>query len=142
MSERMVHAIASWKSEGIDLSSGLDEEGLKSAFNAVGRFPPTDVLLLYGLCSGMAPLGAEDKAFFSFWPFAEAIARSIEVPRTYFPFGDGFLRAHRYSFRAETASRSSVHADQFDGNFEKLTDSVDEFFDCLLRQPGRLWLPS
>jgi len=135
-------AIANWKAEKLGLGGGLDEAALKSAFTSVGWVPSNDVLQLYGLCSGMAPLGSEDKSFFSFWPFAEAMVRSAEVPRTYFPFGDGFLRAHRYSFRAEAADRSSIHGDHFDGRFAKLADSVDEFFDCLLRHPGRLWLPS
>ena len=90
----------------------------------------------------MLPLGADDKSLFSFWPFAQAVARSAEVSKPYFPFGEGFLSAQRYCFRSESTEQSSVYGDYFDGRFTKLAESVEEFFECLLTRPEDIWLPS
>ena len=87
---------------------------------------------------GMADDEMDDRCW-SLWPLNKVIAENAHHKRPEILFADFLINSHFYCFRCENDSTSSVCIDYFDGNEpEKLTDSVIEFFELLVRDSGSL----
>ena len=138
----ITRTVASWQVERINLLHGVTRPETIEAFQTVGRLAPPEIVSLYKASTGMTPEGEVDSAWFSLWPLTAALRRYAENPTQFFGFGEGFLSANRYSFLLKDTDKTAVYGDYFDDNFIKLTDSVEEFFECLLTQPKKIWLPS
>jgi len=131
-------AIARWRDAGLKLLPGLPAERIVDGFRSVGRKPSSDVIALYSVCGGFEIPDTDDAHFFSLWSFEKALAEASIAPKPYFPFADGLIASHTYSFLFRSPQQSAVTID-YDASV--VAESVPTFFAALAEDPKSLWLP-
>ena len=113
----------------------LNREGVIAALNKTGQKYSSDVVELYCATGGMADFEM-DSRYWSLWPLSEVISENAGHGRNELLFADFLIFSHCYSFKFESETRSSVWVD--DAELVKTADSVGEFFEKLLNDPGSL----
>ena len=128
-----------WRREGVELLPPHDEREVVEALGLTGRPFSRDLVRLYCATGGM-PDGVTDEQAVCLWTLERVVAESLKEPRALLHFMDFLIDSHRYGLRYEDESTSSVHAEFFDGEPERVAESLDEFFRLYLNDPSRVYL--
>jgi hypothetical protein len=138
----LAQAVASWRTQGLELLPGIDSLRIEELAQKHNVKLTEDARHLYNLCGGMGP-DVEDQACFALWPLERALAESVTFPPGLLPFAEGLISSHLYLLRWESADISSVHVDyEYTGKtIQCVAESLEVAFMYLGRSPSRLLLP-
>jgi hypothetical protein len=126
-------AVERWRRTNIPLRPPFYQAAIEDAFSRIGRPCSADVARLYRVTGGMDE--AIDSTGLYLWPLGKVISARREQAGEDVAFGDCLIDCFRFDFHFEDVERSSVF-----GGYERrrLADSVEDFFDTYLRDPGKL----
>jgi hypothetical protein len=132
----MEGVIASWKREGIELLPPMDPATVIAELSKTGQRYSEDVVDLYCTTGGMIK-DEMDSHCFSMWPFDKVVR--VNNKRSYLAFADFLISSHFYGFVYESKARSKVCID-YGKDLEIIANSVEEFFQKLMIDPGQLYM--
>jgi hypothetical protein len=134
----METTIEKWRRAGINLLPPNGEAAVIAALSKTGRKYSRDVVALYCATGGMTD-GEMDSRVWSLWALDRVVSENSHYDRPYILFADFLIDSHLYCFKYENDERSSVCIDYFNGEEpERVTGSVDEFFELYLKSPRDL----
>lgn len=140
MYENIEKAVASWKTQNIELLPPLPAEQINQLFSEANYPISADVVRLYSLCGGMSS-NEPDEHLFELWPLERSLQEAANFITPFIPFADGFISAQFYCFKIESPSLASVWVVQ-NKTPEFVASSLNEAFGFLLNQPTKLLLLS
>jgi hypothetical protein len=127
MYENIEKAVASWKTQNIELLPPLSYEQINQLFSNANYPVSADIVRLYSLCGGMSS--------------NESLEEAANFTPPFIPFADGFISAQFYCFKIESPSLASVWVVQ-NKTPEFVASSLNEAFGFLLNEPTKLLLLS
>ena len=145
LKEKLAKVINRWHKENLGLVSPYSERRILDSFAAVGNLISNDVFELYNVVGGMSD-GEIDLTLLSFWSLEQVIKEnSLKSEYTlleseYTLFADFLVYSHLYAFKYENENTSSIHSDYETGEFVKIANSVEEFFNIYLTNPNKIGL--
>jgi len=80
-----------------------------------------------------------DESLLSVWTL-ERIAKENSTVSELTYFADFLINSHSYAFKFENINTSSVYSDWESGDFVKVADSIEQFFDLFLTNPNKIGL--
>ena len=133
----MKRAVEGWRRDGVKLLSPDDGAAVISRLKDLGRLISRDVVELYCATGGMD--SDMDANHLSLWPLERVASENTAREYPFLLFADFLLDSHAYGLKYENADESSVYVIAGDEP-ERVADSLDEFFNHLLNDPGKVWM--
>jgi len=140
MYENIEKAIASWKTQNIELLPPLSNEQITQLLSDKKYPISADIEKLYSLCNGM-PNNVSDEHLFELWSLERSLKEAENFTYPFIPFADGFISSHFYCFKIESPSLASVWVVQ-NKTPELVASSLNEAFGFLLNEPTKFLLLS
>jgi hypothetical protein len=133
MSDDLNKLILFWHEQGLPLAPPETPESVRRAFCQINARCSEDVIELYCATGGMSE--DMDSNMFSLWPLGKIVDSNVDRHSRDVAFGDYCIYCWDYSFRFETAQRSTV----FGGpDYRMIADSVEGFLHLLLTDANQL----
>ncbi len=123
-----------WENQGVHLLPPNDRATVINIFDSTGKEISEDVVDLYCSTGGMK-YGASDDHLWSFWSLEQVVKENKPFSRPGLFFADFLIGSHYYLFHYESPKMSSVWL--YDTQ-ELLAESVRDFFEIYLKNPGSL----
>jgi hypothetical protein len=128
-----------WKGENLQIVSPYSEEQIQSSFDKIGKLVSKDIIQVYMTFGGMSETEM-DSNLMSFWNLDQIIIENKSKKSNLTLFGDFLIYSHLYGFRYENENISSVYSDFEMGEYVKICESVEEFFNLYLTNPMEIGL--
>ena len=140
MFEKIQSVVELWKADGVKLNPPFHIETTMLTLIFASRPLANDSLYLYSLCNGMKE-NTSDQHFFELWSLEHVAKETLNFPAPFIPFADGLISAHIYLLKYESPDVSSVWVTYLNNEPPTmLASSLNEAFDLLLSNPGKLYL--
>lgn len=138
LKEKLAKAIKRWQKENLGISPPNSEQQVIDCFLTIERLISKDILELYTYFGGMTD-GDMSTRLLSVWTLETIIKENLASSELTY-FADFLIESHRYAFKYENVHTSSVYSDWETGEFAKVTDSVEQFFELYLTNPNKIGL--
>ena len=125
---------------GVWLLPPADENTIRAVMQEIGRQASVDIIQLYKSTGGFVG-GDCDTHVWSLWSLDRVREVNAVYGRPQIAFSDGLVDSFYFCFQYENELVSSIWIDQFDDTVPvRVADSLAEFFDLYLHEPGRIGL--
>ena len=138
LKEKLIKVIKNWQKENLKLSPPNSAQQIVDCFLSIKRSFSKDMLEFYSNCGGMTD-GDMDESLLSVWTLEKIAEENSAVSELTF-FADFLIESHRYAFKYEDESTSSVYSDWETPEFIRIADSVEQFIDLYLTKPNDIGL--
>lgn len=128
-----------WKKENLEIVSPYSEEKIQNSFDKIGKLVSKDIFQVYTTFGGMSE-GEMDSNLLSFWNPDQLVVENSRLKSNLILFGDFLIFSHLYGYKYENEDISSVYSDFETGEYLKISESVEEFFDLYLTNPIEIGL--
>lgn len=138
MKEKLTKVINVWREQNITLGLPNSHQEIIECFGLIKKAPSKDVLEFYATCGGMIDYAMDD-SLLSVWTLEE-IAKKNTTDSEIVYFADFLIDSHRYAFKNESNSISSIYSDCESAELIRIADSLEQFFDLYLTNPTEIGL--
>lgn len=138
-SEILQKIIKKWKGDNLEIVSPYSEEQIKNSFDKIGKLVSKDILQIYTTFGGIADERMDDNLL-SFWSLDQLVTENLKFKTDFTLFGDFLIFSHLYGYKYENENISSVFSDFETGEYLKISESVEEFFNLYLINPTEIGL--
>lgn len=128
-----------WKKENLKTVSPYSKEQIQDTFDKIGKLVSKDIFQIYTTFGGLAD-GEMDSNLLSFWNLNQLVAENSSLKSNLTLFGDFLIYSHLYGYKYENENVSSVYSDFETGEYIKISESVEEFFNLYLTNPMKIGL--
>lgn len=128
-----------WKKENLELVSPYSEEHIQNSFDKIGKLVSKDIFQVYTTFGGMSE-GEIDCNLLSFWNLNQLVVENTSLKSDLALFGDFLVYSHLYGYKYENENISSVYSNFETGEYLKISESVEEFFNLYLTDPMEIGL--
>ncbi len=128
-----------WKRENLDIVPPYSKEQIQNSFDKIGKLVSRDIFQVYTTFGGLTDCQI-DSNLLSFWSLEQLVAENSECKSEFTAFGDFLIYSHSYGYKYENENVSSVYSDLDGGEYIKISESVEEFFNLYLTDPMKIGL--
>lgn len=138
LKEKLAKFVKRWSEQNLNLAAPNSEQQVIDCFLAIKSSVSRDIIELYTNVGGMID-GDMGESLLSIWTLERIEQENLTVSGLTF-FADFVIESHRYAFKYENVSTSSVYSNYETAEFTKVADSIEQFFDLYLTNPNELGL--